>query len=235
MPSQRSRDFSASGSQVLPHPYPAADRKAGFRYRLSVLQAEFSLTQIWDCPRHGREFFEEVIRENIDLGRPETVQLIFARKMRRSTVITGHPESLTGGSGLLAGARSGPRRGAGLSRGSRGGGIYRSAGGEGGAIFAGVSWFDTKQAKALLQIMHLIAKLKGGGSKITKEPAPPRPPIVKPVAPIGGTPPEPPAPPPGFYIPSIFLPVIVNPSEIMRSIECNELWGTGQDCMRGLT
>ena len=74
---------------VLPHPYPAADRKAGFRYRLSVLQAEFSLTQIWDHPRHGREFFEEVIRENIDLGRPETVQLIFARKMRRSTVAGG--------------------------------------------------------------------------------------------------------------------------------------------------
>ena len=74
---------------VLPHPYPAADRKAGFRYRLSVLQAEFSLTQIWDRPRHGREFFEEVIRENIDLGRPETVQLIFARKMRRSTVAGG--------------------------------------------------------------------------------------------------------------------------------------------------
>ena len=66
-----------------------ADRKAGYRYRLSVLQAEFSLTQIWDRPRHGREFFEEVIRENIDLGRPETVQLIFARKMRKSTVAGG--------------------------------------------------------------------------------------------------------------------------------------------------
>src|SRR4029077_12549244 len=74
---------------VLPQPYPAADRKAGFRYRLSVLQAEVFLTQIWDRPRHGREFFEEVIRENIDLGRPETVQLIFARKMRRSTVAGG--------------------------------------------------------------------------------------------------------------------------------------------------
>ena len=74
---------------ALPHPYPVADRKAGYRYRLSVLQAEFSLTQIWDCPRHGREFFEEVIRENIDLGRPETVQLIFARKMRKSTVAGG--------------------------------------------------------------------------------------------------------------------------------------------------
>jgi hypothetical protein len=74
---------------ALPHPYPVADRKAGYRYRLSVLQAEFSLTQIWDRPRHGREFFEEVIRENIDLGRPETIQLIFARKMRKSSVAGG--------------------------------------------------------------------------------------------------------------------------------------------------
>jgi hypothetical protein len=73
----------------LPHPYPAADRRAGYRYQLSVLQAEFSLTQIWDRPRHGREFFEHVIRENIDLGRPETVQLIFARKLRKSSVAEG--------------------------------------------------------------------------------------------------------------------------------------------------
>ena len=32
----------------MPQPNPAADRNAGFRYRLSVLQAEFSLTQILD-------------------------------------------------------------------------------------------------------------------------------------------------------------------------------------------
>jgi len=73
----------------LPHPFPAADRQAGFRYQLSVLQSEFSLTQVWDRPRHGREFFEEVIRENIDLGRPENVQLIFARKMQKKTAADG--------------------------------------------------------------------------------------------------------------------------------------------------
>lgn len=73
----------------LPHPYSAQDRQAGYRYDLSVLQAEFSLTQIWDRPVHGRCFFEEVIRENIDLGRPEQVQLIFARKMQRKTATDG--------------------------------------------------------------------------------------------------------------------------------------------------
>ena len=73
----------------LTHPYSAQDRKAGYRYDLSVLQAEFSLTQVWDRATHGRCFFEEVIRENIDLGRPEQVQLIFARKMQRKTATDG--------------------------------------------------------------------------------------------------------------------------------------------------
>ena len=73
----------------LPHPFSAQDRRAGYRYDLSVLQAEFSLTQVWDRPVHGRCFFEEVIRENIDLGRPEQVQLIFARKMQRKTATDG--------------------------------------------------------------------------------------------------------------------------------------------------
>ena len=73
----------------LPHPFPAADRKAGYRYQLSILQAEFALTQVWDRPVHGREFFEQVIRENIDLGRPEQVQLIFARKMHKKTATDG--------------------------------------------------------------------------------------------------------------------------------------------------
>ena len=73
----------------LPHPYSAQDRRAGYRYDLSVLQAEFSLTQVWDRATYGRCFFEEVIRENIDLGRPEQVQLIFARKMQRKTATDG--------------------------------------------------------------------------------------------------------------------------------------------------
>ena len=54
----------------LPHPYTPADRQAGYRYRVSILQAEFSLTQVLDRPVTGRAFFEEVIRENLDIGRP---------------------------------------------------------------------------------------------------------------------------------------------------------------------
>ncbi len=54
--------------RLLPHPYSVGDRKAGYRYEISILQAEFSLTQVLDWPVTGRVFFEEVIRENLDEG-----------------------------------------------------------------------------------------------------------------------------------------------------------------------
>jgi hypothetical protein len=69
----------------LPHPFPARDRAAGYRYQLSILQAEFSLTQVLDKPVTGRVFFEEVIRENLDIGRPSQVSLIFERRLSRRT------------------------------------------------------------------------------------------------------------------------------------------------------
>jgi len=69
----------------LPHPFTRGDRRAGYRYEVSILQAEFSLTQVLDRPVTGRLFFEAVIRENLDLGRPDHVQLIFDRRVSRQT------------------------------------------------------------------------------------------------------------------------------------------------------
>jgi len=71
--------------RLLPHPFTSADRQAGYRYDLSILQAEFSTTQVLDRPVHGRIFFEQVIRENLDIGRPEDVQLIFQRRITKRT------------------------------------------------------------------------------------------------------------------------------------------------------
>lgn len=71
--------------RLLPHPFTPRDRAAGYRYELSIIQAEFSLTQVLDRPVTGRIFFEEVIRENLDIGRPEQVQLIFDRRVIKTT------------------------------------------------------------------------------------------------------------------------------------------------------
>ena len=69
----------------LPWPLSVEDRKAGYYHRLSIWQMEISRTQVFLRPVRGREFFEQVIRENLDLGRPDRVQLIFGRQVRRNT------------------------------------------------------------------------------------------------------------------------------------------------------
>jgi len=69
--------------RLLPHPFTAEDTAAGYRYELSVLQAEFSLTQVLDAPVSGRIFFEQLIRDNLDIGRPDQVGLIFGRRIIR--------------------------------------------------------------------------------------------------------------------------------------------------------
>jgi len=69
----------------LPLPLTNEDRAAGYDYRLSIWQMEVSRTQIFARPQQGRQFFEEIIRENIDLGRPDRVSLVFDRKIIKTT------------------------------------------------------------------------------------------------------------------------------------------------------
>jgi hypothetical protein len=67
---------------ILPDAFTEADHDAGYRYELSILQAEFSLTQMLDRPVSGRVFFEQVIRDNLDAGRPDRIGLVFDRRIR---------------------------------------------------------------------------------------------------------------------------------------------------------
>ena len=71
--------------QRIPLPLRPEDRAAGYDWTLSIWQMEVSLTQIFDRPLRGREFFEEIIRDNLDLGRPDRVQLIFDRVVTKKT------------------------------------------------------------------------------------------------------------------------------------------------------
>jgi hypothetical protein len=76
-------DLAAKWTAMLPCPFTAEDTAAGYRYDISVLQAEFSLTQALDAPVTGRIFFEQAIRDNLDIGRPDQAGLIFGRQIRR--------------------------------------------------------------------------------------------------------------------------------------------------------
>jgi len=69
--------------KILPNPFTSGDEAAGYRYELSILQAEFSLTQMLDRPVSGRIFFEQVLHENLDVGRPDQIGLVFDRRIVR--------------------------------------------------------------------------------------------------------------------------------------------------------
>jgi hypothetical protein len=72
-------------SHRLPWPMTPPERAAGYDHRLAICQLEVSLTQVFDRPVQGRHFFEAVIRENLDLGRPDRVGLLFPLRLTRAT------------------------------------------------------------------------------------------------------------------------------------------------------
>ena len=68
---------------VLPLPLTSADRDAGYWWELSMRQVETSRTLVFDAPRHARAFFEALVADNLDIGRPDHVEVIFAGHPRR--------------------------------------------------------------------------------------------------------------------------------------------------------
>jgi hypothetical protein len=66
----------------LPLPLTTADRDAGFWWELSMRQVETSRTLVFDNDVHARAFFEALLCENMDLGRPDNVELLFRRGQR---------------------------------------------------------------------------------------------------------------------------------------------------------
>ena len=79
------QSFFDRWSRRLPWPMTADERAAGYDHRLALCQLEVSLTQVFDRPVQGRHFFEAVIRENLDLGRPNRVRLLFPLRLTRAT------------------------------------------------------------------------------------------------------------------------------------------------------
>jgi hypothetical protein len=69
----------------IPTPLGLADQAAGYWWELSMRQVEVSRTLVLDQPRRARAFFEALVADNLDLGRPDEVKLIFGRRIRKDT------------------------------------------------------------------------------------------------------------------------------------------------------
>jgi hypothetical protein len=69
----------------LPTVFTSADLRAGYVYELATRQFEVSDTRVFERPQSGRAFFEGLIRDHLDIGRPEQVVLVFDRRLMPKT------------------------------------------------------------------------------------------------------------------------------------------------------
>ena len=66
----------------LPLPLGPADQQAGYWWECSMAQVEVSRTIVFTQPRYARAFFDALVTDNLDLGRPDTIEIIFDRQVR---------------------------------------------------------------------------------------------------------------------------------------------------------
>jgi hypothetical protein len=83
--------------EQIPWPLSREQRTAGYPHQLSIWQMEVSRTQVFRDPEQGWALVENLIRDNLDLGRPDRVSLIFERKVTKATPSEFHTRVLRAG------------------------------------------------------------------------------------------------------------------------------------------
>lgn len=91
------KSFLWRWQKLLPSPFTRDDVRAGYVYELAFRQFEGSDTRVFDRPPAGRSFFEQLIRDHLDVGRPEKVSLIFDRRISSRTPGTWRTQVITKG------------------------------------------------------------------------------------------------------------------------------------------
>ncbi len=77
--------FAQRWPHRLPMPLTRDDQRGGYWREISMRQVEVSRTIVLDAPRRARAFFEALIADNLDIGRPANVEIIFNRHIQRNT------------------------------------------------------------------------------------------------------------------------------------------------------
>jgi hypothetical protein len=82
---------------ALPSPLTPEDRKRGYRYDLAFRQLEISDTRVFDRPAAGRAWFEQTLPDQLTLGRPDQVAVVFGRRVSRKTPGRFHTRIINSG------------------------------------------------------------------------------------------------------------------------------------------
>jgi hypothetical protein len=79
------RSFFDRWQARLPSPFIAEDRARGYGYELAFRQLEISDTRVFDRPAAGRAWFGRTLPDQLTLGRPDQVAVVFDRRVTRRT------------------------------------------------------------------------------------------------------------------------------------------------------
>jgi hypothetical protein len=69
----------------VPDPLTAAERAAGYPCRLSIYQAEFSENLVFRRTQVLNHVYEQLLRDSLQLGRPDLLKVVFDRQIRKTT------------------------------------------------------------------------------------------------------------------------------------------------------
>jgi hypothetical protein len=78
-------EFYSRWMKRLPSPFLPAEREAGYGHCLSLRQLEVADTRVFDRPAAGRAWFEQTIPDQLALGRPDQLTLVFDRRVTART------------------------------------------------------------------------------------------------------------------------------------------------------
>ena len=70
---------------ALPSPLTAEDRARGYHHELAFRRAEISDTRMFDRPAAGRAWFERTLPDQLTLGRPDQISIVFGRRVTSKT------------------------------------------------------------------------------------------------------------------------------------------------------
>jgi hypothetical protein len=77
--------FFRRWQRILPSPLTADAARRGCRYQLAFRQLELCDTRVFDRPQAGRDWFEQTLRDQLTLGRPDHVAIVFNRRLTTKT------------------------------------------------------------------------------------------------------------------------------------------------------
>lgn len=89
--------FFARWQARLPSPLTAEDRVRGYGYDLAFRQLEISDTRVFDRPAAGRAWFERTLPDQLTLGRPDQIAVVFGRRVTRQTPGRFHTKIINNG------------------------------------------------------------------------------------------------------------------------------------------